>query len=123
MIAARQGAFLLLYPGAFNLTTGPLHWDLLARARAVDNQVYVGMCSPARDMVTPDGYRAWGHSLVVDPSARVMGQAGEEEEVLYADLNQEGIDEARKGIPLDTQRRWDVYADVSRVPPSKEAGG
>jgi omega-amidase len=39
MIAARKGAFLLLYPGAFNMTTGPLHWELLARARAVDNQV------------------------------------------------------------------------------------
>lgn len=45
-----NNAFLLLYPGAFNMTTGPLHWVLLARARAADNQVYVGLCSPATDM-------------------------------------------------------------------------
>lgn len=50
MVAARRGAFACVYPGAFNLTTGPLHWEVLARGRAVDNQVYVAMCSPARDM-------------------------------------------------------------------------
>jgi omega-amidase len=57
MIAARKGAFLLLYPGAFNTTTGPLHWELLARGRAVDNQVYVGLCSPSRDVEAD--YNAW----------------------------------------------------------------
>ena len=75
MIAARKGAFLLLYPGAFNLTTGALHWSLQARARAMDNQVYVGLCSPARDMEA--SYNAWGHSMVVDPIAGVMVEAGE----------------------------------------------
>ena len=47
MIAARKDAFLPLYPGAFNLTTAALHWELLSRARAADNQINVGMCSPA----------------------------------------------------------------------------
>ncbi|AEO56943.1 hypothetical protein MYCTH_2302496 [Thermothelomyces thermophilus ATCC 42464] len=115
MIAARRGCFALVYPGAFNLTTGPLHWQLLARARAVDNQVYVAMCSPARDMSA--GYHAWGHSLVVDPMAQVLVEAGEGEEVVVADLDGEKIEEARKGIPLRDQRRFDVYADVSRVKP------
>ncbi|ELU44739.1 carbon-nitrogen hydrolase domain-containing protein [Rhizoctonia solani AG-1 IA] len=50
------GCVAMLYPGAFNLTTGPLHWELLQRARAVDNQIYVAMCSPARDMSA--GYHA-----------------------------------------------------------------
>ncbi|KAL2152561.1 hypothetical protein VTH82DRAFT_5745 [Thermothelomyces myriococcoides] len=115
MIAARRGCFALIYPGAFNLTTGPLHWQLLARARAVDNQVYVAMCSPARDMSA--GYHAWGHSLVVDPMAQVLVEAGEGEEVIVADLDGDKIEEARKGIPLRDQRRFDVYADVSRVKP------
>ncbi|MCJ1224678.1 hypothetical protein MMC12_001323 [Toensbergia leucococca] len=110
-IAARKGCFLLLYPGAFNLTTGQLHWKLQARARAVDNQVYVGVCSPARDMEA--GYHAWGHSMVVDPNAEVMGEAGEGEEVVYAELSGERIEEVRKGIPIYTQRRFDVYPDVS----------
>ena len=56
----------MIYPAAFNTTTGPLHWDLVQRARAVDNQIYVGMCSPAR-ATEGDGYKAWGHSSLFDP--------------------------------------------------------
>lgn len=111
-IAARKGAFLLVYPGAFNMTTGPLHWALQARARAMDNQVYVALCSPARDMQA--SYKAWGHSMVVDPNAAVMVEAGEEEEIVYAELEVGRIEEARKGIPLYEQRRFDVYPDVSQ---------
>jgi len=44
------------------MTTGPAHWELLQRGRAVDNQVYVAACSPARDMEAT--YNAWGHSTV-----------------------------------------------------------
>ena len=113
-IAARRspGAFLLLYPGAFNLTTGPMHWELLARARAVDNQVYVALCSPARDMEA--SYPAYGHSMVVGPDATKLAEAGEAEEIVYADLAPGKIEEIRKGIPVETQRRFDVYPDVSR---------
>jgi omega-amidase len=111
-IAARKGAFLLLYPGAFNLTTGALHWALQARARAMDNQVYVALCSPARDMQAD--YHAWGHSMVVDPNAQAMAEAAEGEEIIYADLEEGRIEETRKGIPLYTQRRFDVYPDVSQ---------
>lgn len=111
MIAARKGAFLLLYPGAFNLTTGKLHWELQARARAVDNQVYVGLCSPARDMDAD--YNAWGHSMIVDPNAEVLTQTAEKEDIVYADLDGDKIAEIRKGIPIYTQRRFDVYPDVS----------
>lgn len=111
-IAARKGAFLLLYPGAFNLTTGALHWELLARARATDNQVFVGLCSPARDMQAE--YNAWGHSMVVDPNAEVLGQLGEDEGTLIQELKAGKIEEVRKGIPLYQQRRFDVYPDVSQ---------
>ncbi|KAF2268291.1 carbon-nitrogen hydrolase [Lojkania enalia] len=112
MIAARKGAFLLLYPGAFNLTTGALHWELQGRARAMDNQVYVGLCSPSRDMTAE--YHAWGHSMVVDPNAEVLGQLDEKEGIVMTELIQGRIEEVRKGIPLETQRRFDVYPDVSR---------
>ena len=55
--------------GAFNMTTGPAHWELLQRARAIDNQLFVATCSPARN---PDAsYQAWGHSTVVSPWAQV----------------------------------------------------
>ncbi|KAL9600810.1 MAG: hypothetical protein Q9219_002948 [cf. Caloplaca sp. 3 TL-2023] len=111
MIAARKQCFLLLYPGAFNLTTGALHWSLQARARAMDNQLYVGLCSPARDMEA--SYNAWGHSMIVDPNAAIMTEAGENEEIVYADLDGDKIEETRKGIPLRGQRRFDLYPDVS----------
>jgi predicted amidohydrolase len=111
MIAARKEAFLLLYPGAFNLTTGKMHWELQARARAVDNQVYVGLCSPARDMDAD--YNAWGHSMIVNPNAEIMEELDEKEGIAYADLNNDKIEETRKGIPIYTQRRFDVYPDVS----------
>jgi omega-amidase len=112
MIAARKGCFALMYPGAFNTTTGPLHWKLQGQARAMDNQVYVAMCSPARD--TSASYHAWGHSLVVDPMAQVLVEAGEGEEIVYAELSNEKIEETRKGIPITTQRRFEVYPDVSK---------
>lgn len=111
MIAARRGAFLLVYPGAFNMTTGPLHWSLLGRARAVDNQTYVAMCSPARDMAAT--YHAWGHSFVANPNADIIGQLEDKEDIVYADLDNETIASSRKGIPITTQRRFDVYPDVS----------
>ncbi|GAB1194819.1 carbon-nitrogen hydrolase [Aspergillus pseudonomiae] len=111
MIAARKGAFALIYPGAFNMTTGPMHWSLLARARAVDNQVYVGLCSPARDMDAT--YHAWGHSLITNPAAEVLVEAEDKETIVYADLDNDSIQSIRKGIPVYTQRRFDLYPDVS----------
>ncbi|EJD05658.1 carbon-nitrogen hydrolase [Fomitiporia mediterranea MF3/22] len=111
MIAARKGAHAMIYPGAFNLTTGPMHWELLQRARAVDNQIYVAMCSPARDMSA--GYHAWGHSMIVDPMGKVISQTEETEDIVYAFIDPEVFQEARAGIPVTTQRRFDVYPDVS----------
>jgi omega-amidase len=112
MIAARKDCFTLVYPGAFNLTTGPLHWKLQGQARAMDNQVYVALCSPARDMNAT--YNAWGHSLVADPMSQVLAEAGEEEEIVFAELTPEVIEETRRGIPIYSQRRFDVYPDVSQ---------
>lgn len=111
-IAARHGCFAFVYPGAFNLTTGPLHWKLLAQGRALDNQMYVAMCSPARDMAGP--YHAYGHSMVVDPLAQVVAEADEKEDIVEWELDGARIDEVRRNIPLTTQRRFDVYPDVSK---------
>lgn len=84
-LMAQRGASFLVYPGAFNTTTGafsllvllhsclgsgPLHWELLIRARAVDNQLFVAAISPARDEKA--GYQAWGHSTIVSPWGRIL---------------------------------------------------
>ena len=56
---------MLCYPGAFNMTTGPAHWELLLRSRALDNQLFAAAISVARD--TSASYIAWGHTTMVDP--------------------------------------------------------
>ncbi|KAI8825832.1 carbon-nitrogen hydrolase [Fimicolochytrium jonesii] len=111
MIAARQGCVAMIYPGAFNMTTGPLHWELLLRARAVDNQIYTAACSPARDAGA--GYIAYGHSSVVDPMGAVIGTTDGKEDIVYADVDLGKIASTRQAIPVTTQRRFDVYPDVS----------
>jgi len=108
----QSGCKLLIYPGAFNLTTGPLHWNLLARARAVDNQLFVCMCSPARD--TTASYVAYGHSVVVDPWGAVIADAQENEVIIYADLDMDKVTEVRKNIPILTQRRTDLYDTIKK---------
>ncbi|SCV71822.1 BQ2448_4516 [Microbotryum intermedium] len=112
MHAARHGCVAMIYPAAFNCTTGPLHWDLLQRARAVDNQIYIVMCSPAR-ATGGDGYKAWGYSGVTDPMGKIVAQLEEKEGVLFVDIDMDLINKARAGIPVTVQRRFDVYSDVT----------
>jgi len=104
----KLGARILIYPGAFNMVTGPAHWELLQRARAVDNQLFVATCSPARDETS--GYIAWGHSSVVTPWGDVVAKAGPYEETVFADLELEGVDTMRQNIPCWKQKREDLYS-------------
>ncbi|KAF9778076.1 carbon-nitrogen hydrolase [Thelephora terrestris] len=108
-IGARKGCQVFIYPGASNMTTGPLHWQLLQRRGKAD--MFFGMCSPARDLGA--GYHAWGHSLVVDPMGAVLAEAGHEEEIIHVHIDPQVFEDARAGIPVTTQRRFDVYPDVS----------
>eukprot|EP00171_Calliarthron_tuberculosum_P004560 IDg4560t1 len=90
------------------MTTGPAHWELLIRARAVDNQVYVAACSPARNE-TDSGYVAWGHSSVVDPWGTIIATTDEKPGIVYADIDLAKVDEVRTAIPISSQRRLDLY--------------
>ncbi|WRX35007.1 Carbon-nitrogen hydrolase - like 10 [Theobroma cacao] len=115
MIYAARGAHLLCYPGAFNMTTGPLHWELLQRARATDNQLYVATCSPARDAGA--GYVAWGHSSLIGPFGEVLATTGHEENIIIAEIDYSTLEQRRAGLPLAKQRRGDLYqlVDVQRL--------
>jgi len=102
-----QGAEVIIYPGAFNQVTGPLHWEILLRARAVDNQVFVLAASPAN---TPGGvYPAYGHSMIVDPWGKVIAEAGRREELITARIDLEAVDQVRKEIPVLKHRRPEIY--------------
>lgn len=78
---------MLVYPAAFNMTTGPMHWELLQRARANDLQLFVATISPARDATSK--YIAWGHSTIVDPWGKIVKKAQENEEIIVADLGEQ----------------------------------
>lgn len=110
MLAAlmrKAGAKVLLYPGAFNTTTGPKHWELLQRGRAVDNQCFVATASPARN---PDSaYQAWGHSTVVDPWGAVVATTEHAPAVVVTDVDLTVADGIRTQIPVGVQERTDLY--------------
>lgn len=106
-IMALSGAKLLIAPAAFNMTTGPLHWDLLLRARAVDNGVYVAAVSPARDEKA--SYIAYGHSALVSPWGKYICQMGDEEAISIADADFSMVDSFRRQIPVLSARRTDLY--------------
>ncbi|RZC49405.1 hypothetical protein C5167_017838 [Papaver somniferum] len=114
MLYAARGAHLICYPGAFNMTTGPLHWDLLQRARAIDNQLYVATCSPARDAGA--GYVAWGHSTLVGPFGEVLATTEHDEAIIIGEIDYSLIELRRTNLPLEKQRRGDLYqlVDVQR---------
>lgn len=106
-VLAKRGVKMIIYPGAFNTTTGPAHWELLQRARAVDNQVYVATVSPARN---PDSkYQAWGYSTVVDPWGTIVATTEHKEAVIFADIDLDKVDEVRNMLPVLKQKRTDLY--------------
>jgi len=107
-----KGAKMLIFPAAFNTTTGPLHWELLIRSRAVDNQVYVAACSPARSLDPTKGYQAWGHSIIVSPWGRVVKTIEEKEGIVVGDVDLREVDEVRNSIPVLKQKRTDLYGLV-----------
>jgi omega-amidase len=107
-VLTNKGATMLIYPGAFNTTTGPLHWELLQRARAVDNQLWVLTCSPARSP-DPTAYQAWGHSSAISPWGRVVATTEHQPAVVIAEVDVKEVSEMRASIPVLSQKRSDLY--------------
>lgn len=91
-------ADMLFVPAAFNMTTGPLHWELLFRARAVDSQMFAFGCAPARN--SSASYVSYANSIAVDPWGRVIANAGTEETVLNVTVDPDETKRARTQIPI-----------------------
>ncbi|CAN7988181.1 unnamed protein product [Ixodes pacificus] len=110
-VYAQLGCKLLVFPGAFNMITGPQYWELLWRCRAFDNQVYVASVSPARD--DSASYVTWGHSMLVDPSGKVIKEAGVGEELILAEVDLDHLVSMRDQMPKIKHKRNDLYKVVS----------
>jgi len=106
-LMALEGAGVIHCPASFNMTTGPAHWELLFRSRAVENQVFTAGCASARDVNGP--YVSYGNSIVVSPWGDIIAGAGAEEAIIYADLDLDLIEKVRGELPLMTARRTDIY--------------
>ena len=106
-IPALAGAKIIFNPAAFNMTTGPAHWELGFRQRAIENQVYMVGTSTARNPAA--GYIAYGHTIVTDPWGEVVLQMDEKEGIAKAELDLDYIDTIRGKLPLMSARRTDVY--------------
>lgn len=103
-----KGAKIILVPGSFNMTTGPAHWEIMFRNRALDNQVFTLGTAPARDVES--GYVSWGHSIIVSPWGDVLEQMDEKEGYISRIIDLERVDRVRKELPLLSHRRTDVYS-------------
>ncbi|TGZ75935.1 hypothetical protein CRM22_000110 [Opisthorchis felineus] len=107
LYANSHGCHVLLFPGAFNPKTGPVHWELLGKARALDTQCYVGMCSPACDLESD--YISHAESLITSPWGVVVAKAGKDEQIISANIDLNELKRVREAIPIGRQRRLDVY--------------
>ncbi|MFH1139599.1 MAG: carbon-nitrogen hydrolase family protein [Pseudomonadota bacterium] len=106
-LLALQGADFAALPGAFNHVSGPAHWEILLRCRAMENTFYTAGVSG----LSPVGsnYHAWGHSMMVDPFGEVTVNLGRAEGLGLAEIDPARIREVRDRLPFLRQRRQDLY--------------
>jgi predicted amidohydrolase len=106
-ILAVRGARVITVPSAFTATTGRDHWEVLLRARAIENQVFV--IAPNQFGEAPPQYSSWGHSMIVDPWGIVLDEAPEGEGAIGAELDLARQDEVRSSLPSLANRQAQAY--------------
>lgn len=127
-----MGSDIICFPSAFTMKTGEAHWDVLARSRAIDTQCYIVM--PAQDGIhdtsdlqwsnlnktTSDPTtnqntvkrQSWGHSMIVDPWGTIIASSNQNikgEQLIFADIDLQALNEIRMKMPLWQQRRNDIF--------------
>lgn len=94
---AAQGVDLILVPAAFTHTTGKAHWEVLLRARAIENLAYVA--AAAQGGTHPNGRQTWGQSILIDPWGHVLAQQAQEPGVVVAELDAQAMQQWRSQLP------------------------
>lgn len=103
-----KGAKLIVLPASFNMTTGPAHWDLTMRARALDNQIYFAGVSPARNLES--SYHSFGSSCITTPWGEFCAKLDSNPAIAYGTIDLEYLDRIRKELPLLKQRKIELYS-------------
>ena len=111
-IMVENGALILIYPGAFNMTTGPAHWELLFRSRAMDNQAFCIGVAPALN--NDASYHSYGHSIITNPWGKVIAQASEKESLIISEIDLSEIKKVREELPLLKNKRDDLYEVIQK---------
>jgi predicted amidohydrolase len=106
-LLAVEGAEVVTVPAAFTLYTGKDHWELLLRARAVENQCYAVAANQWG--AHPDGKAAYGRSMIVDPWGLVLAQAPDEDTVISAELDRARLEDIRRNLPSLAHRQPAAY--------------
>ena len=107
-ILALRGATLVTVPSAFTATTGRDHWEVLVRARAIEDQLYVLAANQFGE--APPQFSSWGHSMVVDPWGRVLDSVADGEGHAIADVDLAELERVREQVPSLASRRSAAYA-------------
>ena len=106
-LMALRGAEIIIVPAAFNMTTGPAHWEILFRGRALDNQVYAIGVSSARDYEA--SYHSYGNSIVAAPWGNIVNRMDEKQGYIIQEIDLEQVAKVRKELPMLKHLRNDVY--------------
>jgi predicted amidohydrolase len=102
------GCHAFLAPSAFTAETGALHWEVLLRARAIENQSYI--LAPNQCGRNPQGFEDYGHSMIIGPLGEVLGAASQPEDIVIAELNLSHVNAVRKQLPVLKHIRNDAYS-------------
>ena len=106
-LMAVNGATMVFVPAVFNMTTGPVHWEIIFRVRAIDNQLFMAGCSQARRR---EDYISYGNSIITSPWGEVVGRQNEKEGMLLREIEFSEVERTRQELPFLKQRRMDVYS-------------
>jgi len=94
----KAGAHIIFVPATFNINTGAAHWEILMKSRALDNQMYIAACAPARDIST--SFVAWSHSCVATPWGEYCAATDTHKTIVYATIDIDYMNKIRNSIPI-----------------------
>lgn len=106
---SKRGANILLIPAAFTAETGKAHWEVLLRARAIENQCYVA--ASAQYGMHYKGRATHGHAMIVDPWGNIVAQCSDKEGLAMAEIDLDYLQRVRQAMPMQAHRRPDIFED------------